>query len=94
VNRPRRSRRLLVRFERDADPSLAETLHAREAIARAPGARVLDELPGTIQVEVAEDAARDLLARVAELPDWSVVEEGVVEMPDVPGPRASRKRTR
>ena len=85
---------MLVRFKRPGDPSAEQTLQAREAIARAVGARVLDELPGTIQVEVAGDAVRELRQRVAQLEDWGVVEEGVVEMPDVPRPGASRKRNR
>ncbi len=89
-----RAKRILVNFKQAQDPSAEQVALVREAIAASGGARVLDEFPGTIQLEVAEDDAPALSERVAKLEHWDLVDEGLVEMPHFAGRQRPQKRRR
>jgi hypothetical protein len=87
-----RAKRLIVSFKKPEDPSPEQTSLVHKAVGETGGARVVDEFPGTIQIEVGEDVAGDLAGRVAALEHWDVVDEGKVEMPDVPGRFRKRRK--
>jgi len=69
-----------VNFAKVADPSSKEYAEARAAIDAVDSAKVLNEMPGTIHVEVADADAPRLKQSFDHVHDWDVADEGMASL--------------
>lgn len=84
-------RRLEINYSKPSDPSAEESRAVRDVVERV-GARVINEIPGTLHVEGSDADVATLRDLIERLPGWTLGEEGVAKMPPTRGlPRRNKR---